>query len=53
MNGFPTQRPKRWFTEETFNGLMRIRGIECAAPEGYAEGFYARKLTLGWSPTDR
>jgi len=25
---------------------MRIRGIESAAPEGYAEGFYARKVTL-------
>jgi LmbE family N-acetylglucosaminyl deacetylase len=46
MNGFPSQRSKRWFTEETFNGLMRVRGIECAAEEGYAEGFYARKLIL-------
>jgi LmbE family N-acetylglucosaminyl deacetylase len=44
MAGFPSQRTKRWFTEETFEGLMRIRGVECAADEGYAEGFYARKL---------
>jgi LmbE family N-acetylglucosaminyl deacetylase len=43
---FATQRSKRWFTDETFLGLMRLRGIECAAPGGYAEAFYARKLRL-------
>lgn len=47
MTAFATQRDKRWFTEETFLGLMRLRGIECAAAEGYAEGFYGRKLVLG------
>ena len=46
MRGFATQRSKRWFTEETFMALLRIRGIECNAPDGYAEGFYARKLVL-------
>jgi hypothetical protein len=25
---------------------MRLRGLECHAPEGYAEAFHARKLTL-------
>ena len=25
---------------------MRIRGIECAAPDGYAEAFHGRKLSL-------
>ena len=44
LEGFPSQRTKRWFTEETFDGLMRIRGIESAT--GYAEGFHARKLVL-------
>jgi hypothetical protein len=43
---FATQRSKRWFTDETFLGLMRIRGIECAAPDGYAEAFHARKVRL-------
>lgn len=43
---FATQRSKRWFTDDTFLGLMRLRGIECGAPEGYAEAFYARKLRL-------
>jgi len=46
MEVFCTQRDKRWFSPETFDGLMRIRGIECASPTGYAEGFYARKITL-------
>ena len=44
---FATQRSKRWFTDDTFLGLARLRGIECAAPGGYAEGFHARKLRLG------
>ena len=43
---FGTQRSKDWFSEETFRGLMRLRGMECRAPEGYAEGFYGRKVTL-------
>jgi LmbE family N-acetylglucosaminyl deacetylase len=47
MSVYGTQRSKRWFTEETFAGLMRLRGIECNAPAGYAEAFYGRKLLLG------
>jgi LmbE family N-acetylglucosaminyl deacetylase len=46
MEGFATQRSKRWFTEDTFYGLMRLRGIECPTPTRYAEAFYARKLAL-------
>jgi LmbE family N-acetylglucosaminyl deacetylase len=46
MAAFPSQRSKRWFTPETFAALPRLRGIECGAPEGYAEAFYARKVTL-------
>ena len=44
---FGTQRSKDWFSEQTFLGLMRLRGIECRASEGYAEAFTARKVTLG------
>jgi LmbE family N-acetylglucosaminyl deacetylase len=44
---FPSQGGKHWFDRETFLGLMRLRGMECRAPQGYAEGFYARKVTLG------
>ncbi len=43
---FASQRSKTWFTDDTFLGLMRLRGIECGAPGGYAEAFYARKLRL-------
>jgi LmbE family N-acetylglucosaminyl deacetylase len=46
MELFGTQRSKSWFTPETFNGLMRLRGIESASPSGYAEGFHARKLVM-------
>jgi LmbE family N-acetylglucosaminyl deacetylase len=44
---FPSQRHKSWFDADTFLGLMRLRGVECRAGEGYAEAFYARKVVLG------
>jgi len=47
MKTFASQRAKPWFSAETFQGLMRLRGIECNAPDGYAEAFYSRKLVLG------
>jgi LmbE family N-acetylglucosaminyl deacetylase len=43
---FASQRDKHWFTAETFMGLMRLRGMECRAPGGYAEAFYSRKAVL-------
>ena len=43
---FGTQRSKHWFDPETFRGLARLRGMECRAPENYAEAFFARKLIL-------
>jgi LmbE family N-acetylglucosaminyl deacetylase len=43
---FETQRAKRWFEPETFLALMRLRGMECVSPSGYAEAFYCRKLVL-------
>ena len=43
---FGTQRSKQWFDSETFLGLARLRGMECRAPERYAEAFVGRKLTL-------
>ncbi|MBZ5510173.1 MAG: PIG-L family deacetylase [Acidobacteriia bacterium] len=46
LDAFPSQRTKRWFEESTFLGLMRLRGMECNAPSGYAEAFYCRKLVL-------
>jgi LmbE family N-acetylglucosaminyl deacetylase len=46
MGAFGSQRNKRWFEPETFLALMRLRGMECAAEDGYAEAFYSRKLVL-------
>jgi len=45
---FATQAAKPWFTSETFLGLMRLRGVECRAEDGYAEAFYARKARLAF-----
>ncbi|HVH20739.1 MAG TPA: PIG-L deacetylase family protein [Myxococcota bacterium] len=47
MECFASQRDKHWFTQDTFLALMRLRGVQCAAPGGYAEGFHARKLSAG------
>lgn len=44
---FGSQRSKHWFDAELFSGLARLRGMECQAPEKYAEAFFARKLALG------
>jgi LmbE family N-acetylglucosaminyl deacetylase len=47
MSHFGSQRSKQWFDPETFFGLARLRGMECRAPERYAEAFVARKMSLG------
>jgi len=41
---FASQRSKHWFDEETFRGLMRIRGLE--SNTRYAEAFVARKFVI-------
>jgi LmbE family N-acetylglucosaminyl deacetylase len=46
MAHFASQRSNHWFDAETFRGLARLRGMECRAPEHYAEAFFARKLSL-------
>lgn len=46
LTHFGTQRSKDWFDDETFRGLARIRGMECRAPEGYAEAFHMPKVRL-------
>jgi len=53
MSAFPSQSRKRWYSPATFEGLMRIRGIECAAPDGYAEAFHGRKLVMRLAPVAR
>lgn len=46
MDSFQSQHTKPWFQQETFFSLMRLRGMECQSPSGYAEAFYCRKIVL-------
>jgi LmbE family N-acetylglucosaminyl deacetylase len=46
LEHYASQRPKDWFSAETFSSLMRLRGVECRAGEGWAEAFHARKAIL-------
>jgi len=46
MAAFGTQRDKRWFSEDTFRAMLRLRGIEAASPSGFAEAFHGRKIVL-------
>ncbi len=43
---FGSQRSKSWFTRDTFDGLMRLRGIECKSTSGLAEAFHCAKASL-------
>ena len=46
MTHFGSQRAKRWFKEDLFSSLLRLRGMECNSPTSYAEAFYCRKAVL-------
>jgi LmbE family N-acetylglucosaminyl deacetylase len=46
FDAFSSQKEKDWFDPEVFRGLARLRGVECRAPDGYAEAFYSRKVLL-------
>ena len=37
---FGSQRSKDWFDDGVFRGLMRLRGMECRSPSGYAEAIH-------------
>jgi LmbE family N-acetylglucosaminyl deacetylase len=52
LAAFGTQRNKDWFGPDVFYGLARLRGMECRASHGYAEGFVMRKAALGTGPTN-
>jgi hypothetical protein len=41
---FPSQTKRRWFNEEAFWSLLRLRGLECNAPSRLAEAFFVRKI---------
>lgn len=46
QQAFHTQASKQWFSNDTFLALMRLRGVEACSPTGFAEAFYARKVSL-------
>lgn len=46
LASFPSQLDRDWFSEVTFRAILRLRGIECRAPEGTAEAFVCRKLVV-------
>jgi LmbE family N-acetylglucosaminyl deacetylase len=46
IDTFQSQRSKLWFQPDTFLSLMRLRGMECNAPSGYAEAYYCHKMVL-------
>jgi LmbE family N-acetylglucosaminyl deacetylase len=45
LQAFGSQRDKQWFTQDTFVAMLRLRGLECNAPDKYAEAFYCRKVS--------
>ena len=47
ITSFSSQTDKLWFSEDLFRSLLRLRGMECNAPQDYAEAFYCRKLLFG------
>jgi LmbE family N-acetylglucosaminyl deacetylase len=44
LSFFQTQEHRHWFSADVFLSVLRLRGMECAAPAGYAEAFYCRKM---------
>ena len=46
MSHFDSQHSKRWFEEDLFSGLLRLRGMECNSPSSFAEAFFCRKAML-------
>jgi LmbE family N-acetylglucosaminyl deacetylase len=46
LDHFGSQARRRWFTEDVFRSILRLRGMESNSPTLYAEGFYCRKLVL-------
>ena len=44
---FPSQHDKPWYSMDVFGALLRLRGVEARAADGYAEGFFVEQLRLG------
>jgi LmbE family N-acetylglucosaminyl deacetylase len=46
LGHFPSQGSRRWFRAENFEAVLRLRGLECNAPDGLAEAFHVSKLVI-------
>jgi LmbE family N-acetylglucosaminyl deacetylase len=46
LEAFPSQAGRAWFARETFEAILRLRGVESRAPAGTAEAFVCRKLIV-------
>lgn len=46
LEHFASQAGKHWLTPDLLQALPRLRGMECVAPDGLAEGFYCRKAVF-------
>jgi LmbE family N-acetylglucosaminyl deacetylase len=46
LKAYSSQSGRDWFTRDAFLALLRLRGLECRSPSGYAEAFHGRKLRL-------
>lgn len=46
LEHFESQRGRSWFDAETFRAILRLRGVECNAPERHAEAFFCRKALI-------
>ena len=44
MDCFVTETTKSWFTPDTFEAMLRLRGVECNSPTGLAEAYYCKNL---------
>ncbi len=43
---YQSQATKPWFDEESFQAVLRLRGLECNAPARYAEAFHCKKARI-------
>jgi LmbE family N-acetylglucosaminyl deacetylase len=46
LSCYASQRSKQWFSAETLEALMRLRGVEAGGETAWAEAFLVSKFTL-------
>jgi LmbE family N-acetylglucosaminyl deacetylase len=46
LKHYCSQVGRHWFTADLLKAVARIRGMECVAPDGVAEGFYSYKAVF-------